>query len=209
MKSLFIFILGIDYIKDDYIKNDFLMIPVNKYDILYLESKKSELLNEIDIQNKINNMIFKIEELNYNDRPSIVFLTHSFGCIFSLHIVKALKIEYKSKLIFFDPTNNYTRRYIEKISYSLVNFFDKTPKNIKSNILIIKNYTKGCNDINNCDSSYVINNKKRDNIILELFENSENIEIISLYLPKKIKYKPHELYKIHPDVILDKINNFL
>jgi hypothetical protein len=174
------------------------------YDILYIETN-----TVFNLKSKLELDIFKIEEVKYKVRPSIVFLAHSFGCIFSLYIIKKLDIENKTKIIFIDPLTDYMRRFIKIMGKELEDFMNNAPKNIKCKTLIITYYLKGCTDINTCDKSYVIKYNLKKEMMMNLFNDKTNVEVVGIYMDKKIKYIPHDIHKNYPDLVLEYIKSFL
>ena len=202
IKSLIIIYLGINHKPSDFQMNpsieDFIRLT---YDILYIETN-----TVFNLKSKLELDISKIEEAEYKVRPSIVFLGHSFGCIFSLYIIKKLDIENKTKIIFIDPLTDYMRRFMGK---ELEDFMNNAPKTIKCKTLIITYYLKGCTDINTCDKSYVIKYNLKKEMMLNLFDDKTNVELVGIYMDKKIKYIPHDIHKNYPDLVLEYIKSFL
>jgi len=202
IKSLIIIYLGINHKPSDFQMNpsieDYIRLT---YDILYIETN-----NVFNIKSKLELDISKIEQAEYKERPSIVFLGHSFGCIFSLYIIKKLNIENKTKIIFIDPLTDYMKQFTSK---ELQDFMNNAPKTIKCKTLIITYYLKGCTDINTCDKSYVIKYNLKKEMMMNLFEDKTNVEVVGIYMDKKIKYIPHDIHKNYPDLVLEHIKSFL
>ena len=194
--------LGINHKPSDFQMNpsieDYIRLT---YDILYIETN-----NVFNIKSKLELDISKIEQAEYKERPSIVFLGHSFGCIFSLYIIKKLNIENKTKIIFIDPLTDYMKQFTSK---ELQDFMNNAPKTIKCKTLIITYYLKGCTDINTCDKSYVIKYNLKKEMMMNLFEDKTNVEVVGIYMDKKIKYIPHDIHKNYPDLVLEHIKSFL
>jgi len=202
IKSLIIIYLGINHKPSDFQMNpsieDYIKLT---YDILYIETN-----TVFNLKSKLELDISKLEEAKYKVRPSIVFLSHSFGCIFSLYIIKKLDIENKTKIIFIDPLTDYMRRFTSK---ELQDFMNNAPKTIKCKTLIITYYLKGCTDINTCDKSYVIKYNLKKEMMMNLFDDKTNVEIVGIYMDKKIKYIPHDIHKNYPELVLEHIKSFL
>jgi hypothetical protein len=202
IKPLMIIYLGINHKPSDFQMNpsieDYIRLT---YDILYIETN-----NVFNIKSKLELDISKIEQAEYKERPSIVFLGHSFGCIFSLYIIKKLNIENKTKIIFIDPLTDYMKQFTSK---ELQDFMNNAPKTIKCKTLIITYYLKGCTDINTCDKSYVIKYNLKKEMMMNLFEDKTNVEVVGIYMDKKIKYIPHDIHKNYPDLVLEHIKSFL
>ena len=205
IKPLMIIYLGINHKPNDFQMDpsieDYLRLT---YDILYIETT-----NVFNIKSKIDLDILKIETLNYKERPSIVFLGHSFGCIFSLYIIKKLNIEDKTKIIFIDPLTDYMKRFMKIMGKQFDDFIDNAPRTIKCKTLIITYYLKGCTDINTCDKSYVLKYNLKKEMMMNLFDDKTNVELVGIYMDKKIKYIPHDIHKNYPDLVLEYIKSFL
>lgn len=205
IKPLIIIYLGINHKPSDFqMKPSIENYLISTYDILYIETN-----SVFDIKLKIDSDLSKIEKLNYKERPSIIFLGHSFGCIFSLYIIKILNIENKTKIIFIDPLTDYMKRFIKIIGKELENFMDNAPKTIKCKTLILTYYLKGCEDINTCDKSYVIKYNLKKEMMLNLFDDTSNVEVVGLYLDKNLRYIPHDIHKNYPSKIIELINKFI
>jgi len=202
IKSLIIIYLGINHKPSDFQMNpsieDYIRLT---YDILYIETN-----NVFNIKSKLELDISKIEQAEYKERPSIVFLGHSFGCIFSLYIIKKLDIEKKTKIIFIDPLTDYMKQFTGK---ELQDFMNNAPRTIKCKTLIITYYLKGCTDINTCDKSYVIKYNLKKEMMMNLFEDKTNVQLVGIYMDKKIKYIPHDIHKNYPDLVLEHIKLFI
>jgi len=205
IKPLIIIYLGINHKP-----LDFQMEPSienylsSTYDILYIETN-----NVFNLKLKIDSDLYEIEKSNYKERPSIIFLGHSFGCIISLYIIKILNLETKTKIIFIDPLTDYMKRFIKIIGKEFENFMDNAPKTIKCKTLILTYYLKGCEDINTCDKSYVIKYNLKKEMMLNLFDDISNVEVVGLYLDKNLKYIPHDIHKNYPNKVIELIKNFI
>ena len=205
IKPLIIIYLGINHKPSDFQMDPSIENYLNlNYDVLYIETN-----SVFNIKFKIYSDLSKIEKANYKERPSIVFLGHSFGCIFSLYIINILNIESKTKIIFIDPLTDYMKRFIKIIGKEFEDFMDNVPKTIKCKTLIITYYLKGCEDINTCDKSYVTKYNLKKEMFLNLFDDISNVEVVGLYLDRNLKYIPHDIHKNYPGKVIELVKTFL
>jgi hypothetical protein len=199
-KPLMIIFLGIDRMPNEFDLNPSITKNMElEYDIIYITIFSSALYDDISIDITMKNIINILEKEDCINRPKVLCLAHSFGCIICLHIIKYLNIDKKTKvlMIFIDPTTQYTKNYLKKINDELIFFIDNVPMDIRCKKLI---FTHNLTD-----------HKKQEtkiNAILKLFDNNGDITIKSVSVESKSKIIPHNLHMIYPKLILDEIKIF-
>lgn len=206
IKPLMIIFLGIDRSIDEFDLNPSITKYMSQYyDIINITTPLDTVHDDIEdtLHDNADIIVKNIENLliqaNYVCRPNLLFLAHSFGCILCLHTIKKLITDMsKISLIFIDPTSQYTKNYVKKISDELILILDSVPTDVKCKTLIFTYY---------CIVDHP-KYKSKKNSILKLFDDDSNVTIKSLYVKPKSKIIPHDLHIIYPKLILEEIKEF-
>lgn len=209
-KPLLVYFLGINRTIDDFNLQPSIYNSLDhKYDSLYITTESDELITEEQIHNKLQIIQQQIQDKNVHKRNNIVFVTHSFGSIFALYMIKILDIQDKTSIIMIDPSTKYHIKHIEKISQYLKKILDDVPKDIKSKTLVISYLPKKCPTLIDCPKKESDLMKSRISHISDLFEDLSNVQVELINIAKETKNIAHNLHKINPQNTLHTIQTFL
>lgn len=191
MKPLCIIITGIDRHISEF-DNYTSFMRQRGYDVEGLELNSQHFETEQTFQSFIDSII----PLTIN-RPNIVIIAHSFGCIASLYLMKHIS-QKNVILIFFDPTTQARRKYVLLIGGIATKILDSAPKDIVAKTFVFT-YTSTSNEV------YI----QRKKAIEDLWLDKTHPIIISEELPRKTKFIAHDIHRIIPELIIQKFQSII